>query len=205
MRDGQAAGLPRLRRDVAEAAPGARRRAGLLRAAQRRGPPRRPPARRGGHRRLRVAREPDRGVHRRARPTRSSSPRTPPRDQPGRLRVQQRRAPPAPGAERFRIGPGDEIVVTEMEHHANLIPWQELVQRTGATLRWFGVTDDGRLDLSNLDELRQRAHQGRRAHPPVQRPRHGQPARGDHRASPRGRRPRRCSTPASRCRTCRST
>ncbi|GGP61958.1 cysteine desulfurase [Saccharothrix coeruleofusca] len=58
-----------------------------------------------------------------------------------------------PEAERFRLGPGDEIVVTEMEHHANLVPWQQLAQRTGATLRWFGVTDEGRLDLSDVDEL----------------------------------------------------
>jgi cysteine desulfurase/selenocysteine lyase len=58
-----------------------------------------------------------------------------------------------PSAERFRLGPGDEIVVTEMEHHANLVPWQQVVERTGATLRWFGVTDEGRLDLSNIDEL----------------------------------------------------
>jgi cysteine desulfurase / selenocysteine lyase len=58
-----------------------------------------------------------------------------------------------PEAERFRLGPGDEIVVTEMEHHANLVPWQQVAERTGATLRWFGVTDEGRLDLSNLDEL----------------------------------------------------
>jgi cysteine desulfurase / selenocysteine lyase len=56
-------------------------------------------------------------------------------------------------AERFRVGPGDEILVTEMEHHANLVPWQQLCQRTGATLRWFGVTSEGRLDLSNADEL----------------------------------------------------
>jgi len=56
-------------------------------------------------------------------------------------------------AQRFRLGPGDEIVVTEMEHHANLIPWQELCRRTGATLRWFKVTDDFRLDLSDLDDL----------------------------------------------------
>ncbi|GAB2683513.1 cysteine desulfurase [Saccharopolyspora gloriosae] len=55
-----------------------------------------------------------------------------------------------PEAERFRIGPGDEVVVTEMEHHANLVPWQELCRRTGATLRWFGVTEDGRLDLSDV-------------------------------------------------------
>ena len=58
-----------------------------------------------------------------------------------------------PEAARFRIGPGDEVVTTEMEHHANLVPWQQLCERTGATLRWFGLTDDGRLDLSNLDEL----------------------------------------------------
>ncbi|WP_462186243.1 MULTISPECIES: cysteine desulfurase [unclassified Frankia] len=56
-------------------------------------------------------------------------------------------------AERFRVGPGDEIVVTEMEHHSNLVPWQMLARRTGATLRWIGLTDDGRLDLSNLDSI----------------------------------------------------
>jgi cysteine desulfurase/selenocysteine lyase len=51
------------------------------------------------------------------------------------------------------IGEGDEVVITEMEHHSNIVPWQLLTQRKGATLRWFGLTDDGRLDLSNLDEL----------------------------------------------------
>lgn len=50
-------------------------------------------------------------------------------------------------AERFRLGDGDEIVVTEMEHHANLVPWQELAARTGASLRVIPLTDDGRLDL----------------------------------------------------------
>ncbi|GAA5166372.1 MULTISPECIES: cysteine desulfurase [Amycolatopsis] len=58
-----------------------------------------------------------------------------------------------PEAERFRVGPGDEIVITAMEHHANLVPWQQLCQRTGATLRWLDLTDGFRLDLSNLDEL----------------------------------------------------
>jgi cysteine desulfurase/selenocysteine lyase len=48
------------------------------------------------------------------------------------------------------VGPGDVIVVTELEHHANLVPWQELARRTGATLRWYGVTDDGRIDLDSL-------------------------------------------------------
>ncbi|MET7392992.1 cysteine desulfurase [Dactylosporangium sp. NPDC005572] len=54
---------------------------------------------------------------------------------------------------RFRLGPGDEIVVTEMEHHSNIVPWQLLAQRTGATFKWFGMTDEGRLDLSRIDEL----------------------------------------------------
>lgn len=51
----------------------------------------------------------------------------------------------------YHVGPGDEIVITELEHHANLVPWQELARRTGATLRWYGVTDDGRIDLSSLE------------------------------------------------------
>jgi len=54
---------------------------------------------------------------------------------------------------RYRLGPGDEVVITEMEHHSNIVPWQLACQRTGATLRWFGLTDEGRLDLSNLDQL----------------------------------------------------
>ncbi|PRY29733.1 cysteine desulfurase [Umezawaea tangerina] len=58
-----------------------------------------------------------------------------------------------PEAQRFLLGPGDEILITEMEHHANLVPWQQLCLRTGATLRWIDVTAEGRLDLSNLDEL----------------------------------------------------
>ena len=51
---------------------------------------------------------------------------------------------------RFTVGPGDVIVTTELEHHANLIPWQELARRTGATLRWYGITDDGEIDLDSL-------------------------------------------------------
>ena len=53
----------------------------------------------------------------------------------------------------LQVGPGDEIVITEMEHHSNIVPWQLLAERTGATLRWFGITDDGRLDLSTVDDL----------------------------------------------------
>ena len=54
---------------------------------------------------------------------------------------------------RFGVRPGDEILITEMEHHANLVPWQQLCQRTGATLRWFRVTPEGRLDLDDIDTL----------------------------------------------------
>lgn len=54
---------------------------------------------------------------------------------------------------RFHLKAGDSIVVTEMEHHANLIPWQQLAARTGATLKWFTVTDDGRLDLSQINSV----------------------------------------------------
>ncbi|MBF6226557.1 cysteine desulfurase [Nocardia abscessus] len=49
------------------------------------------------------------------------------------------------------VGPGDEIVITELEHHANLVPWQELARRTGATLKWYAVTEDGRIDLDSLE------------------------------------------------------
>ena len=56
-------------------------------------------------------------------------------------------------AERFRLGPGDSIVITEAEHHANLVPWQELARRTGAALRWLPLTAEGRMDLDRLDEV----------------------------------------------------
>jgi len=53
----------------------------------------------------------------------------------------------------LRVGEGDEVLITEMEHHSNIVPWQLLTERTGAKLRWFGLTDDGLLDLSNIEEL----------------------------------------------------
>jgi cysteine desulfurase/selenocysteine lyase len=56
-------------------------------------------------------------------------------------------------ARTFPLGPGDRVVITEMEHHSNIVPWQLATERSGAELRWFGLTDDGRLDLSNIDEL----------------------------------------------------
>jgi len=53
----------------------------------------------------------------------------------------------------MQASPGDEILITEMEHHANLVPWQQLCERTGATLRWLNVTPEGRLDLDRLDSM----------------------------------------------------
>jgi cysteine desulfurase / selenocysteine lyase len=57
------------------------------------------------------------------------------------------------GAEQFALRPGDEIVVTEMEHHSNIVPWQQLAIRTGATFRWIPIDDDGRLVESAIDEV----------------------------------------------------
>jgi cysteine desulfurase/selenocysteine lyase len=51
------------------------------------------------------------------------------------------------------VGAGDEVLITEMEHHSNIVPWQLLCERTGATLRWIPLADDGRLDLTDLDGL----------------------------------------------------
>lgn len=56
-------------------------------------------------------------------------------------------------AEQFVLGEGDEIVTTEVEHHANLIPWQILAQRTGATLRHIPVTSDGQLDYEAAEQI----------------------------------------------------
>ena len=51
----------------------------------------------------------------------------------------------------FAVGEGDTIMITELEHHANLVPWQELARRTGATLKWYAMTEDGRIDLDSLE------------------------------------------------------
>jgi len=54
---------------------------------------------------------------------------------------------------RRNIGPGDEILLTQMEHHSNIVPWQMLAQEKGATIRWLHVSEDGRLSLDELDEV----------------------------------------------------
>lgn len=56
-------------------------------------------------------------------------------------------------AQTMPLAPGDRVVITEMEHHSNIVPWQLATERSGAELRWFGLTDNGELDLSNIDEL----------------------------------------------------
>lgn len=58
-----------------------------------------------------------------------------------------------PDAEIFALHPGDEILITESEHHSNLVPWQEVAAHTGATLRWIPLGDDGELRLDLLDDL----------------------------------------------------
>ncbi len=59
-------------------------------------------------------------------------------------------------ARRLVIAPGDEIVVTRAEHHANLVPWQELAARTGASLRWLDLTEDGRIDPTTVRVITER-------------------------------------------------
>ncbi len=181
---------------------GARRRAGLLRAAQRRRPPRGAPARRGGDRALRGR------AHRR-------SPRSSARE-PNEIvftknateginlvaYAMSNAATAGPEAERFRLGPGDEVVVTEMEHHANLVPVAAAVpaHRGDAELVRARPTT-GRLDLSDLDGVITERTKVVAFVAPVQRARHGQPGR---RTSSGGRTPSArssCSTRASRCRT----
>ena len=87
---------------------------------------------------------------------------------------------------------GDTIVITELEHHANLVPWQELAERTGATLKWYTMTPDGRIDLDSLEldetvKVVAFTHQSNVT---------GAVADVDELV---------CSTRVNRCRTCRST
>jgi cysteine desulfurase/selenocysteine lyase len=54
---------------------------------------------------------------------------------------------------RANLREGDEIVLTQMEHHSNMVPWQRLAEQVGATVKYIGVTDEGTLDLDGLDDL----------------------------------------------------
>ena len=88
------------------------------------------------------------------------------------------------------LKPGDVVVISEMEHHSNIVPWQLACERTGATLKWFGVTDEGRLDLSNIDELITENTKVVVADLGVERARHDQPDHRHRRQGARGRRDR---------------
>ena len=92
-----------------------------------------------------------------------------------------------------------------MEHHSNIVPWQLLTERKGATLRWFGLTDDGHLDLSNLDSLITERTKVVSLDLGLQHARHHQPGRRDRPPGPRGRARWWCWTPPRPLRSCPST
>ncbi len=105
---------------------------------------------------------------------------------------------------RANVRAGDRILSTEMEHHANLVPWQQLAAATGATIEYVRITDDGRLDV---DDLRARLPGSRLLAFSAGEQRAGddQPGRRDRGAGTCGRPPSRCSTPRRASPTCRST
>ncbi len=76
-----------------------------------------------------------------------------------------------------RVGPGDEVLITEMEHHSNIVPWQLLCERTGATLRWIGLDRRRPARPRRPRHAAQRADRDRVVRPHVQHPRHDQPGR----------------------------
>ena len=184
--NGHPSRLSRLRRDLAEAPAGARRGARRSPSATRppcTGAPTPSPARPPSCSRTPAPASPGSSG---LAATSSSGPRTPPRAStcsPTGCRTR----PPGAGERRPSASgwaPGDEIVVTEAEHHANLVPWQELAARTGATLRVIGLTDDGLLRLDEAAEIIGAAHQGGRVRPRLQRARRDQPRRDPRRRWP---------------------
>ena len=183
----EAAGLPRLRRHLAEAAPGARRRALVLRERQRRAAPGCPPARRGGDRRLRGGPGHHRRVHRRARAGDRLHPQHHRGDQPRGLRALQRRDGEGGGVPHLRRRPGRRD-----RGHRDGAPRQPAAVAAAvrahrgdpALARPHRRRPAGPLRPDHGD---QRAHQARRGHPAVEPPGHDQPARRDHRPRARGR------------------
>ena len=89
---------------------------------------------------------------------------------------------------RQNIGRGDLVVLTEMEHHSNIVPWQLVCQEREAELAYVPVLDDGQLDLEALDRLLAARTQAGRVRARLKRARHDQPGPGDRRPRPRGRR-----------------
>ena len=97
------------------------------------------------------------------------------------------------------VGAGDRIVLTDMEHHSNIVPWQQLAEATGAVIDWVGIDDDGELLLDELEAALAREPKLVAVTHALQRARHPQPDRRDRPGCPRGRRagprrraPRRC-------------
>ena len=184
--------LPRLGQHVAEAAVGHRRDDTLHGDVVRTDQPQRLPPRRRGHRRLRGRPQP--------RSPASSTPRAPTRSiftknatEALNLVAYSRGAAPTCSA-------GDVVVLTHMEHHANIVPWHMLAAERGIELRWVPLTADGQLDLTDLDRAARR-RQGVRVHGDEQRARHASRrcASCATRPTPPARWP--SSTPASTCRT----
>ena len=103
------------------------------------------------------------------------------------------------------VGAGDRIVLTEMEHHSNIVPWQQLAEATGAEIDWVGIDDDGELDPRRARGRARPDAEAGRDHPPLERARHAQPDRRDRRDGARRRRARSSSTAPSRCRSWGST
>ena len=90
---------------------------------------------------------------------------------------------------REHVGEGDEVLITHMEHHSNIVPWQLLCQETGAKLRYLSVSEDGQLSLDELDAiLAEGKREARVGRPRVERAGHDQPGGRDRRAGPRRRR-----------------
>ena len=111
----------------------------------------------------------------------------------------------AHGWGRNHLREGDEILLTEMEHHSNIVPWQMTAAATGATLRYIPLTDDGLLDLSQLGSLLTERTKIAERHRHVERARHDHAAATARRRGARRRRDRRASTRRSSRRTRRST
>ena len=111
-------------------------------------------------------------------PTRSSSPATPPR-----------RSTSSRASYGMDFGEGDEIVLSIMEHHSNIVPWNFHRERKGAVIKWAPVADDGTFLLDEFEKLLTDADEDRRHHPHVERARHGGAGEGGGADRPRPRHP----------------
>ena len=166
----QAAGLPRQRGDFAEAAAGDRRARQLLRELQREHPPRRPRSRRRGDGSVRRGAREGRDVHQRAVAANAI--------------IFTRNTTEAINLVaytwgRANIREGDEILLTQMEHHSNLIPWQRLAAEKGATVRYIELTEHADAGAGRAREPVRRAHEDDGDAARLELARHDQPGRED--------------------------